>query len=242
MGAVLPVFAKDDIADRLSGEIEAAADSSEVVAWRGQGLSAWLKKQPLQCKDVRLEEGQLKGVVAGRDSQLYADLSLRPLGNQVVRLRLKAGRGGRGQLFWICEGDKTATEAQQKAFAVVGDGKWHDYRIRPGWTGKPLRALRLDLPPECADDTPFAIDSVVIAREGQEIAVDTAKTIGVAFRLKMPPGQHYCTLVWSGDGGPGEFGFEAVRDVFGRKPADGWPVNYAPEDVGLTCPQRSLYE
>ncbi len=33
-----------------------------------------------------------------------------------------------------------------------------------------------------------------------------------------------------------EYGFgmyEAVRDTFGVKPADGWPVNYAPSDVGL---------
>ena len=38
-----------------------------------------------------------------------------------------------------------------------------------------------------------------------------------------------------------EHGFgilEAVRDTFGRKPAEGWPVNYAPEDVGLACPQK----
>ena len=31
---------------------------------------------------------------------------------------------------------------------------------------------------------------------------------------------------------------ESVRAAFGRKPAEGWPVNYAPEDVGLRCPQR----
>ena len=31
---------------------------------------------------------------------------------------------------------------------------------------------------------------------------------------------------------------EAVRDTFGVKPADGWPINYTPEDVGLVCPQR----
>lgn len=38
-----------------------------------------------------------------------------------------------------------------------------------------------------------------------------------------------------------EHGFdmlEAVRETFGKKPADGWPVNHAPEDVGLACPQR----
>jgi len=31
---------------------------------------------------------------------------------------------------------------------------------------------------------------------------------------------------------------ESVRETFGRKPTQGWPVNYAPEDVGLRCPQR----
>ena len=31
--------------------------------------------------------------------------------------------------------------------------------------------------------------------------------------------------------------FEAVRDTFGHRPAGGWPVNHAPEDVGLVCPQ-----
>ena len=28
-----------------------------------------------------------------------------------------------------------------------------------------------------------------------------------------------------------------MRDVFGIRPDLGWPVNYAPEDVGLVCPQ-----
>lgn len=39
-----------------------------------------------------------------------------------------------------------------------------------------------------------------------------------------------------------EHGFgilEAVRETFGTKPADGWPLNYAPEDVGLVCPQMN---
>ena len=32
---------------------------------------------------------------------------------------------------------------------------------------------------------------------------------------------------------------ESVRETFGRKPSEGWPVNYAPEDVGRCCPQRT---
>ena len=38
-----------------------------------------------------------------------------------------------------------------------------------------------------------------------------------------------------------EHGFgmlEAVRDVFGKKPSSGWPLNYTPADVGLVCPER----
>lgn len=38
-----------------------------------------------------------------------------------------------------------------------------------------------------------------------------------------------------------EFGFgmyEAVRNAFGVKPAEGWPVNVTPKDVGLSAPQR----
>ena len=31
---------------------------------------------------------------------------------------------------------------------------------------------------------------------------------------------------------------EAIRDTFGEKPRDGWPVNFSPEDAGLKCPQR----
>ena len=31
---------------------------------------------------------------------------------------------------------------------------------------------------------------------------------------------------------------EAVRDTFGEKPSEGWPVNCSPQDVGLVCPQR----
>lgn len=32
---------------------------------------------------------------------------------------------------------------------------------------------------------------------------------------------------------------EAVRDTFAAKPSEGWPTNYAPEDVGLVCPQKA---
>lgn len=30
---------------------------------------------------------------------------------------------------------------------------------------------------------------------------------------------------------------ESVRETFGEKPSEGWPVNIAPQDVGLECPQ-----
>lgn len=189
-----------------------AACAEDDVAWRGPQLSAWLVQSPRECRDARIEAGVLKATVTGRDSQFYASVDLKPVGNHVVFLRLKSPCGGRGQLFWIPEGEKSASEARQRAFNVIGDNEWHDYRIRPGWAGKSLKTLRLDLPPELAGESPVEIASVAVTREGALVDVDTTKKLGVAFELQMPKGLHYCTVVWTTDRGPGEFGFTPATD------------------------------
>ena len=43
--------------------------AAEVAAWRGDALKGWTAGAR-DCKDVRVEQGVLKGVVTGRDSQL----------------------------------------------------------------------------------------------------------------------------------------------------------------------------
>lgn len=69
-----------------------------------------------------------------------------------------------------------------------------------------------------------------------------------ARRFSDETGERYLLVGPLDEWGEGSIGYpnrqhgfgmlEAVRDTFGEKPADGWPVNVAPEDVGLKCPSR----
>ena len=189
--------------------------AGEVATWRGDALGAWTNRT-LQCRDLRVDGGVLKGVVTGRDAQLYAPLPapLAPRGNHRVHLRARTAVGGRAQLFWIRAGDAMASESRQKSFELKGDGAWHDYSLVPNWCGtQSIVRLRLDLPAEMEGGSPFEIAEVRVDETGEEIDVDTAGKIGVAFSLRMPRGHHYCTLTWSGDeAGAGEFGFTPATD------------------------------
>ena len=69
-----------------------------------------------------------------------------------------------------------------------------------------------------------------------------------ARRFSDETGERYLLMGPLDEWGEGSIGYpnrqhgfgmlEAVRDTFGEKPAEGWPVNIAPEDVGLKCPSR----
>ena len=178
--------------------------AGECVALRGEAMKAWLG-HTCQCRDVRFEKGVVTGVVTGNDAQLYAKLPapLMPKGNHVVYLKMKTPRGGRGQVFWMREGERSS-ETRQKPFMYRGSEAWQTYRVKPGWTGtKPLESIRIDFPPGFKGETPFAFAEFVIAEEGSLIDIDTKEKLGVAFRLQMPPGLHYCTLSWAMDAEPG---------------------------------------
>ena len=220
----------------LAVAVTCVCAADELAAWRGADLSAWTK-QPRECRDLAVADGVLKGTVTGRDSQIYAALpkALPPKGNHVVYVRMRTSLGGEGQLFWIREGDVSASEARQRRFGIVGDGAWHDYRIRPSWGGKAaIRMLRLDFPPGFEGGETFEISEIRIVEEGACVDVDTRGKVGVTFSLKMPKGVHYCTMTWSGDSGtPGEFGFVPATDGerhdywFDLRPATirGWGAN-----------------
>ena len=192
------------------------SSAAEVIGWRGAALGVWTKA-PRHCRDVRLEDGVIKGRVTGRDPQLHFRFA-KPLvtkGNHVFYVKLRTPVGGRAQLFWIREGDADASEDRQHDFFLRPDGKdWQEHRVILDWPDpKPIVGLRLDLPLEMAGDVPFEIAELRLCEEGACVDVDTADYAGVSFSLKMPKGVHYCSISWSGlDCGRGVYYFSPATD------------------------------
>ena len=183
----------------LSAVAFANAAPMTIVDWRGNALAYWRKNADIDA--LRVEDGVLKGMVTGGDAQIWTNLEM-PFeagGNRYFAFRMKAERGGTGQLFWA--GDRTGgmSEAFQKKFEVPDDGQWHNYRLHPGWCGPGnVTALRFDFPPSFAGGAAFEIAGFAVIEEGEDAYSLAADAHGAAFALQAPPGLHYCALTWSG--------------------------------------------
>jgi hypothetical protein len=64
-----------------------------------------------------------------------------------IRMKVSAGGGTGGQLFFVTDTDSDWDEAKSLVFDVIGDGEFHDYELDlstvDGWSGL-IRQLRLD--------------------------------------------------------------------------------------------------
>ncbi len=145
-----------------------AAESRVLASWdfSDESSKAW-SKQANHCKDVRMEEGILKGTMTGSDPFLTSPaFSIAATASQVIELRAKCSTGGKGELFWIPAG---AGQAQQKWVAAIdwiGDGQWHDYRVSPYWQGeKSISRLRVDFAPPHGGEGTFEVDAIRIVDE-----------------------------------------------------------------------------
>lgn len=193
----------------------AATLLSGLPAWEGCELSSWKGNQDVSV--LRCEGGLLKGRLCGRDAQLFTSVEpqFAPARTRFFAMRLRTNVGGRGQLFWTRVGDDGPSEARQERIGIKGDGQWHDYRVRVGWTGTDgVCALRLDFPAELPADAWFEIQRIAVAEADDDMPEIVADSkIGVAFSLRAPPGLHYGRIDWrSTETGTGVAGFSTATD------------------------------
>lgn len=182
--------------------------------WKADALIGWTGRT-CQLRKAKMENGVLKVVCGGSDAQLYSpSFSLAASASQEVVFRAKGDRAGTGELFWMTPG-KGPTQNQSSRFAWIGDGKWHEYRVRPYWQGeKTIGGIRLDLPTTAADGGAFEIESVRVEEVGGTIAVDASKNVGVTFSLAAAK-PSVAEVLWAGGGESG------VKKHEVRVPGDG---------------------
>ena len=186
--------------------------SASTQAWEGSAFAQWTYNK--HVKNVRISNAGIAADVVGVDSQFYAKLAvpLVPSPAHLVTVELRTQESGRCQLFWQTASMKTASEKCAKSFYVCGDGTWQTYRFRPGWFGEPIVRLRLDFPREFSGGTPVEVRRIAIEEAGVAKPVDADRFGYVTFRMKLPPGFHYCSMTWHSNNGPGWFGISPATD------------------------------
>ena len=167
-------------------------------------LAAWTK-WTCQVEKAEVKDGLLRVVCNGGDGQVYSDdfsLKAKPGQEFVFRARTKAG--GRGEIFWMKPG-KAATQKLSTGFEWIGDGQWHEYRVRPFWQGEgTIGRIRLDFASSASRGDPVEISSIRVESRAAVLDISAEACSGVAFDLQAP------------SGGLGAFAW-AADDVSGRE-------------------------
>ncbi|MFO7936731.1 MAG: glycoside hydrolase family 99-like domain-containing protein [Kiritimatiellia bacterium] len=142
-----------------------ALDAVDLPDWNFRKADAdqWIAGAH-QCEQMRVENGVLKGMTAGRDPFFTSpNFDIPATASQAVEFRAKCSVSGKGEFFWI---PRTAEGPQQKwsaHFDWIGDDKWHDYSVRPFWQrSKRIGAIRLDLPNGVTEQAVFEMSSIKI--------------------------------------------------------------------------------
>jgi len=122
----------------------------------------------MQVSDVRVEDGALCVRTSGRDPALSGALLRAPAARYpFLETRIKASHDFSAQLFWATT-TSPISEPNSVHFDVVGDGEWHEYRVRladnPRWRGV-IRSLRFDLGVQ--PDVEVAMDYFRLVGEGE---------------------------------------------------------------------------
>ena len=111
-------------------------------AWRfDAGTEGW--RNLARC-ELSAAGGSLKIACLGHDPYVGATCDLPAARDMViVRLRARSTNTGGGEFFWTTQEDPNLSARRSRGFAMVHDGKWHDYQVALPVGGR-LKQLRLD--------------------------------------------------------------------------------------------------
>ena len=155
------------------------------VGWNTpEALASWTKRGH-QVASASVKDGALHVVCGGTDTHLYSGtFDIASSASQEVVFRAKGNRSGTGEIFWM-EPGKGPTQKQSVCFEWIGDGEWHDYRVRPFWQGeRRIGQLRLDFPPSGAQGGVFSVASIGVDSTAKVTAFSADKWGGLVFDVK----------------------------------------------------------
>ncbi len=160
-----------------------------LVDWgSAEALGEWTKRCH-QVSSAEIKDGALHIVCSGADAHVYSgSLDIAPDASQEVVFRAKGNASGSGELFWM-EPDKGPNQKQSASFQWIGDGEWHEYRVRPFWQGeRRIGKLRLDFPVLASQGGVFDISSISVesAADVCSINADECGGLVVGIRADAP--------------------------------------------------------
>ncbi len=212
------------------------AGAADTYEWKGEALHrGWWSHQ---CTPTNMPDGVFYAS-AGLDPFITSpafDLE-KPSNLHEVVFRARTTVGGKGELFYSRPGDRAAPQSLAQSFKWIGDGKWHEYRIRPFWGGQPkVVSIRIDMPADRAVKTAFTR----IAIERMDVSLTPVGTAvkgtgGAVFTVPPQYRTAWADIEWiAGDGtytrvnehmhliGDGR----ERRYFFDAKSCVGWNANY----------------
>ena len=211
------------------------APGGDTYFWKGEAFKAgwWCH----QCKPELTSEGWRLDSLGTDPFVTTPQFSIeKPSNAHEVVIRAKTTVGGLGELFYCRPGDRAAPQALAQPFQWIGDGEWHEYRIRPFWAGQPkIVSIRIDMPADATVQT--TIESVAVERSDAGFRVLGTAVPGVGAAFTVPPLDRtaWANIEWIGEKG----GYVRVlehlhligdgrerRYFFDAKSCVGWNANY----------------
>ena len=183
-------------------------------AWSGDALKGWLQGMHQVEKGELMAEG-LRIACGGGDTHIYSPAFKLPArATQEVVFRARGNKAGTGELFWMPP-NKGPTQKLSCPFEWIGDGQWHEYRLRPYWQGeKEIGKLRLDFPGSAGGSGVYDIAGLSIEDGADAIAEPAEGRTGVSFSYASAKDAELQVL-WAGDGESG------MKKELVRVPGDG---------------------